>query len=55
VAAATGSYTGAFLAEVLPVRAAGSANGTAKKRAPSANGTAKTQAPARRRATATAG
>src|SRR5581483_7290811 len=53
VATADGSYTGAFLAEVLPVRASRSANGTLKKTPAAANGTAKKKA-ARRRAPATA-
>ena len=41
VAAGPDSYTGAFLAEVLPVRASRSANGTAKKAPGTADGTAK--------------
>ena len=46
VAATPESYTGAFLAEVLPVRASRSANGAAKKASPSGNGAAKKASPA---------
>ena len=41
VAGTADSYTGAFLSEVLPVRAARSANGAAKKAPSAANGAAK--------------
>ncbi len=46
VAATAESYTGAFLADVLPVRASRSANGAAKKPSPAGNGAAKKPTPA---------
>ncbi|HTT27893.1 MAG TPA: excinuclease ABC subunit UvrA [Solirubrobacteraceae bacterium] len=62
VAATSGSYTGAFLAEVLPVRASRSANGSKSSNgSTSPNGAAKKKPPApkrppaRRRAKAAAG
>ncbi len=46
VAATPGSYTGAFLADVLPVRASRSGNGSSRKAPAAGNGTAAKKSPA---------
>jgi excinuclease ABC subunit A len=46
VAATPGSYTGAFLADVLPVRASRSGNGSSRKSPAAGNGTAARKSPA---------
>jgi excinuclease ABC subunit A len=46
VAATPGSYTGAFLADVLPVRASRSGNGSSRKSPAAGNGTAGRKSPA---------